>query len=152
MLMPATRTFVVLITVAVFAGCASQDQGFTLPAGNAEQGQAAFVKFRCFDCHEVHGVDLPPGEASNQVIVKLGGEVNREKSYAELVTGIINPSHRLASGYDASLVSEEGKSRMTVYNDVMTVTQLIDIVAFLQEHYELRPYEPTAYPEYTYTP
>jgi hypothetical protein len=37
---------------------------------------------------------------------------------------------------------------MTVYNDVMTVSQLIDIVAFLQAHYELRPYEPTPYPDY----
>jgi hypothetical protein len=37
---------------------------------------------------------------------------------------------------------------MTVYNDVMTVTQLINLVTFLQEHYELRPYQPTTYPEY----
>ena len=37
---------------------------------------------------------------------------------------------------------------MTVYNDVMTVSQLIDIVTFLQSHYELRPYEPTPYPDY----
>jgi len=41
---------------------------------------------------------------------------------------------------------------MTVYNDVMTVAQLIDIVTFLEEHYELRPYEPTRYPEYIYMP
>jgi hypothetical protein len=150
--MSATRTAAVLMTVAFVAGCASNEEGFTLPVGNAEQGRAAFVKFRCFDCHQVQGVDLPPSEEPNQVIVKLGGEVSREKSYADLVTSIINPSHRLASGYDASLVSQDGKSRMTVYNDVMTVTELIDIVTFLQEHYELRPYEPTPYPEYTYLP
>jgi hypothetical protein len=41
---------------------------------------------------------------------------------------------------------------MTVYNDVMTVTQLTDIVTFLQEHYKVRPYEPTQYPEYIYMP
>jgi hypothetical protein len=82
----------------------------------------------------------------------LGGEVERPKSYADLVTGIINPSHRLAAGYAASMVAIDGKSRMTVYNDVMTVTQLTDIVTFLQEHYELRAYEPTSYPEYPLTP
>jgi hypothetical protein len=30
----------------------------------------------------------------------------------------------------------------------MTVVELIDIVTFLEQRYELRPYEPTIYPEY----
>jgi hypothetical protein len=146
------RPATVFLFAACLYGCAPKNEGFTLPAGDAEQGQAAFVKFRCFDCHEVHGVDLPPAEEPNQVIVKLGGEVSREKSYEDLVTGIINPSHRLAAGYDETNVSLDGKSRMTVYNDVMTVRQLIDLVTFLQEHYELRPYEPTTYPDYPPAP
>jgi hypothetical protein len=130
------------------AGCASDDNNFTLPPGDAERGQAAFLKFRCYDCHRVHGVDLPPGEEPDQVIVELGGEVKRLRKYGDLVTAIVNPSHRLAKGYDPSLVASEGKSRMTVYNDVMTVSQLVDIVAFLQAQYELQPYEPTPYPNY----
>jgi hypothetical protein len=130
------------------AGCASDNNEFTLPPGDAERGQAAFLKFRCYDCHRVHGVDLPPGEEPDQVMVELGGEVDTLGKYGDLVTAIVNPSHRLAKGYDASLVANEGKSRMTVYNDVMTVSQLVDIVAFLQAHYELRPYEPTPYPDY----
>jgi hypothetical protein len=136
-------------TLVVFlVGCAAKEKEFTLPPGDAEQGQAAFVTFRCFDCHVVDGVDLPPGEEQGQVLVKLGGEVDRLRDYGDLVTAIVNPSHRLAKGYTPSFVSDEGKSRMTVYNDVMTVSQLIDIVAFLQAHYELRPYEPTPYPDY----
>jgi hypothetical protein len=130
------------------AGCASDVSNFTLPPGDTERGQAAFLKFRCYDCHRVHGVDLPAAEEPEQVMVELGGEVKRLRDYGDLVTAIVNPSHRLAKGYDASLVTLNGKSRMTVYNDVMTVTQLIDIVAFLQSHYELRPYEPTPYPDY----
>ena len=39
---------------------------------------------------------------------------------------------------------------MTNYNDVMTVTQLADLVAFLQSHYELKDYEPTPYGPYYY--
>jgi hypothetical protein len=136
-------------TLVVFlVGCAAKEKEFTLPPGDAEQGQSAFVTFRCFDCHVVDGVDLPPGEEQGQVLVKLGGEVDRLRDYGDLVTAIVNPSHRLAKGYTPSFVSDEGKSRMTVYNDVMTVSQLIDIVAFLQAHYELRPYEPTPYPDY----
>ncbi|MEX2308572.1 MAG: hypothetical protein WD738_13305 [Pirellulales bacterium] len=150
--MIVTRFGAVLLSAACLAGCTSADEGFTLPAGDADRGQTAFVKFRCFDCHQVHGVDLPPAEEPGQVIVKLGGEVSREKTYADLVTGIINPSHRLAEDYAESAISDDGKSRMTVYNDVMNVAQLIDIVTFLQKHYELRPYEPTTYPEYPLMP
>ena len=146
--MIANRVFVKLSLIVCLAGCASKEENFTLPKGDAERGQAAFVNFRCYDCHRVHGVDLPPAEEPNQVMVELGGKVERLRDYGDLVTAIINPSHRLASGYTPNLVAQEGKSRMTVYNDVMTVSQLIDIVTFLQSHYELQPYEPTPYPDY----
>ena len=72
----------------------------------------------------------------------------RIKTYGELVTSIINPSHRLAKGYAEANVAMEGKSNMTVYNDVMTVRELIDLVAFLQSHYELRVYDHTVYSPY----
>ena len=133
-------------------GCApgpKSAKGFTLPDGDPERGQVAFTAFRCHDCHTVAGVELPEGEKTDQPIVRLGGEVPRIKTYGELVTSIINPSHRLATGYAKSLVSdEEGESKMKNYNDAMTVSQLIDLVAFLQSHYELEPYEPTTYPHY----
>jgi hypothetical protein len=141
-----------MLPVIFLVGCAAKNEGYTLPAGDVERGQAAFVKFRCYDCHHIPGMNLPPAEEPDQVLVRLGGEVDRPKSYADLVTGIISPSHRLATGYATSMVADDGKSRMTVYNDVMTVTQLSDIVTFLQEHYELRPYEPTSYPEYPLVP
>jgi hypothetical protein len=146
--MLAMRFYVTLGVAVWLAGCAADNSQFTLPPGDADHGQEAFVKFRCFDCHLVHGVNLPPGEEPNQVMVELGGQVDRLRDYGDLVTAIINPSHRLAKGYAAGMVANEGKSRMTVYNDVMTVSQLIDIVTFLQSHYELRPYEPTPYPDY----
>jgi hypothetical protein len=144
----AIRLFALLGLAICLVGCAADDGQFTLPKGDAERGQEAFVKFRCFDCHLVHGINLPPGEEPGQVMVQLGGQVDRLREYGDLVTAIINPSHRLAKGYSDNMVANDGKSRMTVYNDVMTVTQLIDIVTFLQLHYELRPYEPTPYPDY----
>jgi hypothetical protein len=144
----AVRFSAALGLALCLAGCAVKDAQFTLPPGDAERGQEAFIKFRCFDCHLVHGVNLPPGEEPDQVMVELGGQVDRLRDYGDLVTAIINPSHRLAKGYSESMVADEGKSRMTVYNDAMTVSQLTDIVTFLQSHYELRPYEPTSYPDY----
>ena len=71
------------------------------------------------------------------------------KTYAELVTSVINPSHRIASGYSADeLTDEAGDSKMRNYNDIMTVTDLIDLVAFLESHYELTGYPETHYVRY----
>jgi hypothetical protein len=50
----------------------------------------------------------------------------------------------LIRGYPEETVSQDGKSLMLVYNDRMTVQQLIDLVAFLQSKYEV------VIPEYTY--
>ena len=146
--MHTIRFLAAVSLVVLLAGCASNDDKFTLPAGDAARGQDAFIKFRCYDCHRVHDVDLPPSEEPNQVVVELGGKVEHVNKYGELVTAIVNPSHRLAKGYTSELVSTDGQSKMTVYNDVMTVTQLADLVAFLQSHYELQTYEPTQYPTY----
>jgi hypothetical protein len=137
-----------MVSIALFAGCASENAGFTLPEGSAERGREAFVSFRCFDCHDVHNVELPERADSDKAIVKLGGEVTVKKRYGDLVTGVINPSHRLAAAYSPEEGAGSRKSPMKVYNDVMTVAQLIDIVTFLHQHYELQPYEPTTYPTY----
>ncbi len=139
------------VSIACVAGCASPDEGFSLPQGDAERGKAAFVALQCIECHTVHDVEFPESPIGGERQLKLGGDVDYVKSYDALVTGIINPSHRLASGYVRPEDGEELPSPMRVYNDVMTITQLIDIVTFLQEHYT-RIKEPTHYPEYVYLP
>ena len=57
------------------------------------------------------------------------------------MTSIANPSHRLARGYPPETVAVEGVSLMSLIylNDVMTVQQLVDVVAFLQPRYEVVP-------------
>jgi len=37
----------------------------------------------------------------------------------------------------AELVDEQGESRMPIYNDIMTVQELVDIVTFLRPHYQV---------------
>lgn len=148
------RTFVslgVLLLTLMIAGCGNNPKssyGFTLPEGDVDRGKTAFVELKCTDCHSVSGVDFniePPGE---RLSVTLGGKVSRIQTYGELVTSIINPSHELPASYTAAEVSADGQSKMRVYNDVLTVSQLIDLVAFLQSRYELEPIEPTHYPPY----
>jgi len=71
-------------------------------------------------------------------------------SYGQLATSIVNPSHRLSRRYRTDEVSQEGESLMTSYNDVLTVTQLTDLIAFLQAHYREAERPGYKYPVYTY--
>ena len=141
----------VVIAVLVFLpGCGGpkSGKGFTLPDGDVDRGQAAFVKLQCHECHSVSSVELPTPEGARDPLIQLGGEVARISTYGQLVTSIINPSHKLAKGYAKEDVATDGESQMRNYNDVMNVTDLIDLVAFLQSRYKLKPYEPTYYPMY----
>jgi cytochrome c2 len=118
--------------------------GFRLPDGDAAAGRAAFVDLQCHACHEIDGIELPTPAQSGPLRIELGGEVSKVKTYGELVTSVINPSHKLAWDYPPEQVARGGESLMRVDNEVMTVQQLIDLVAFLQSHYEV------VIPEYEY--
>jgi hypothetical protein len=141
------------VALSMSAGCATapkSGKGFTLPQGNAQTGKEIFVDMQCNACHKLSGVDQVAGEGGKpQMSIALGGEVTRIQTYGELVTSVINPSHRLAEGYPVDEVSVGGKSKMRNYNDVMTVTELTDLVMFLQSKYKLQEYELTDYPVYT---
>jgi hypothetical protein len=139
------RSAVVLIAIALLAiGCTPREKsaaGFRLPDGDAAAGREAFVALKCNSCHEVEGVDFPGPFADPIVPVRLGGDVAYARTDGELVTAIVNPSHRIASGHPTSLVQTGTHSRMGDFGDVMTVRQLIDIVAFLHDRYHVVPPE-----------
>jgi len=128
---------------------ADSPRGFSLPKGDVVRGEEVFLSYDCLSCHQLdgYGEDFPNREMEEPVA--LGGKVTQVKTYAELVTSVINPSHKIARGYEPEAVTDdEGQSKMRNYNDVMTVTELINLVAFLQPHYELRHYPETTYPMY----
>jgi L-cysteine S-thiosulfotransferase len=54
-----------------------------------------------------------------------------------LLTSVVNPSHRISRNLDQSQVRKNGESTMRNYNEVMTVSELIDVVTFLETKYEL---------------
>jgi len=137
------RTLLLVVFGGVLlVGCGEKSGfGFRLPDGDATRGREAFVALRCNACHHVAGLDLPR-QGAGAADVALGGQTIRVKTYGELVTAIINPSHRIAPGYPESRVTtSDGQSLMALayLNEVMTVQQLIDLVAFLQSSYEVVP-------------
>jgi len=135
------RLIALLVCTAALSACGPESGvGFRLPDGNPDRGREAYVRLQCNSCHVIEGLDLP-FQGSGAASVTLGGQTVKVKTYGELVTSIINPSHKLARGYEPSEVVADGQSLMSIayLNDVMTVRQLIDLVAFLQAQYEVVP-------------
>ena len=122
--------------------------GFTLPEGDPEAGERTFVELRCHDCHTIRDYDTIQQSENPRFSIPLGGKVNRISTYGELVTSIINPSHRISRRYAGEASGKEEGSPMRVYNDIMTIKQLSDLVMFLQDQYELIPYNRTNYRMY----
>ncbi|WDE01309.1 c-type cytochrome [Thalassomonas actiniarum] len=143
-----TLLSLLLISLAVLTACdlgPGAPRGFSLPEGNIEAGKTAFLKYQCLSCHQLEGISQQGITNNPELNVKLGGKSPQVKTYAELVTAVINPSHKFAKSYPLSAIQHEGKSKMKVFNEVMTVQELIDLVWFLQPHYELIPYQHTSY-------
>lgn len=115
-------------------------EGFVLPEGDVALGQKVFEEVGCRYCHTIAGLDLPPFEAEPVLDIPLGGKELKVKNYGELLNSIVNPNHTVELSYTMKLDRDERKdaeSPMPVFNDVLTVTELIDLAAFLHSRYEL---------------
>jgi mono/diheme cytochrome c family protein len=126
------RTILAAAFLTLFAVPSPADD-FVLPQGDAARGREAFLALHCHACHRVQGVRLPPPVATPPVPITLG-EAPSAYTDARLVTAIIAPSHAIVRPEYGEAVASGGLSRMGDFNSVMTVRQLVDIVAFLRKH------------------
>jgi hypothetical protein len=131
------RSFYLFLFSVIISACNPEAQGFVLPEGDAEAGKMSFRNLECNQCHSMAAIPWQRDSLDTHIV--LGGETTTIKTYGELVTSIINPSHDIARRYLANkgMVDSLGHSKMTVYNEVMTVQELIDIVAFLKGAYHV---------------
>ena len=124
--------FTLFFSLLALASCdmgPDSSYGFTLPEGDPEYGQQFFVEFRCIDCHSVAGKEdelIAPEGIDRVMNVPLGGSTTRIATYGELVTSIINPSHKISEEYRMTPSVDEKQSMMRNYNSIMTVDELID--------------------------
>ena len=124
------------------AGCAyTPIFGFPRDEGNVAAGRQAFIDHQCQQCHSVADERLPELAGASRPILELGGETTIVRSYADLMTSIINPNHAISEKYrDQLLLNAElplDSPMPTPEIDNMTVRQLIDLVAFLDSKYQL---------------
>lgn len=139
-----TRLFLGSLILLSLTNCATNPDyatqfRFPIEWGDIAEGQAAFVNLECNQCHTVSGVELAPYEGSSPVVLELGGTIVYAKTYADLVTSIINPDHVVSDEYLSTLPRDMRKGSTTImpFKDQMTVTQLIDLVIFLNSRYVL---------------
>ena len=143
------KSIAVLLCLTALAACTPESPyGFRLPDGDAAAGRQAFVELGCNACHEVAGVPIEYLEGIARI--KLGGETTHLRTYGELVTSIINPSHKIAPQHRNRGAVLDGESVMTYLylNQVMTVQELVDLVAFLQPTYSVVPPPPVRWSTY----
>lgn len=114
--------------VLLLAACADAPR-FQLPAGDVAAGREAVQAMQCYVCHAIAGGEFPAPHAQPPVPVPLGA-AQAGQSRERLAESIIAPSHRMLDSIPG--VASGGMSRMGDYGEVMTVRQLVDIVAYLQ--------------------
>jgi len=105
---------------------------FTWPTGDAAAGREVFVKLECYTCHEMKGEQFPRPDAGLEP-----GKVGPELSFMAplhpleyFAEAIINPSAVIEEG--KGYRAPDGKSKMPSYNDLVTVQEVIDLVAYLK--------------------
>lgn len=128
-----------LLLVAIGARAGDKPHGaqlpkgwtFTMPAGDPEAGKAAFEKMQCYSCHKVPGAGFPQERSSGGVGPDLGAGYSKLPA-GYLAESIVN-SHQYISGtLEKYTGTDKVSSKMGDYSSIMTVRELIDIVAFLK--------------------
>lgn len=104
-----------------------------LPEGDVTRGKTAYRDLWCHGCHVARGheKEFPAPYAQPAIPVVLGME-SQKPGRMELVNSLINPSHRIEPNFQKELVTNGQFSRMGDYNEIMTLQQLSDLVAFLE--------------------
>jgi hypothetical protein len=106
---------------------------FTMPAGNATAGKQTFEKMQCYSCHTVRGQRFgDPSQNPGGIGPDLTAAHGRLPA-EYLAESIVSSSRVLAHGqFRAAYRAVDGTSRMGDYSEIMTVRELMDLVAFLR--------------------
>jgi len=106
---------------------------FSLPAGDPSRGEGVFTRLGCGSCHNVAGRDL--GAAGKQTR-GVGPDLTPEQAALPpeyLAERLITTDRFLPHGlFKATYSRSDGSSRMDNFNEEMSVSELIDLVAFLK--------------------
>ena len=103
---------------------------FALPAGgDAAKGRQLFADLECYKCHTISGANFPPSGGDGKVGPELSG-VGAHHPAEYFAESILSPNAVLVDG--PGWIGPDGKSIMPSFADSLSVTQLVDLVAFIK--------------------
>ena len=103
---------------------------FTLPAGDPARGRQVFADLECYTCHTVRNESFPPtsGDTRRAGPELTGmGAMHPAEYFAE---SIIAPNRVILEG--PGYTGPDGSSIMPSFSDSLSVTQWLDLVAYLK--------------------
>lgn len=110
-------------------GGTPQGWKFTLPSGDPRAGREIFIKMECSSCHRVAGEPFSEGVKEPRPgpdLTGMGG-LHPPEYIAE---SIITPNAVILTG--PGFTGPDGLSTMPDYSDLLTLRQLLDLVAYLK--------------------
>jgi hypothetical protein len=125
----------------LLAACAEDAppvEGFIMPPGDAVRGQQVFIDYKCYSCHTIPGIELPQPGFEPPFVLTIGARLHRVKTTGELLTAVVYPDHVVSPKYVSALKmagKEADLTTMPEFGGSMSVTELIDLVAFLDQQY-----------------
>jgi len=103
---------------------------FTLPGGgDPAKGRQLFADLECYKCHAISGGGFPPGGGDGKTGPELTG-MGAHHPAEYFAESILAPNAVIVEG--PGFVGPDGGSIMPSYADSLSVTQLVDLVAFIK--------------------
>jgi mono/diheme cytochrome c family protein len=102
---------------------------FTLPGGgDPAKGRQLFADLECYKCHAISGGGFPPSGGDGKTGPELTG-MGAQHPAEYFAESILAPNAVIVEG--PGFVGPDGRSIMPSYADSLSVTQLVDLVAFI---------------------
>jgi putative copper export protein/mono/diheme cytochrome c family protein len=99
---------------------------FSPPPGDAARGRAIFLRLGCVACHRIAEESRPPSAGLGPDLTEAG----EHHPAGYLLESVINPDAAIVEG--PGYTGADGRSIMPSYADRLTVTELVDLVAYLR--------------------
>jgi mono/diheme cytochrome c family protein len=109
-----------------------KDWKFTLTKGNPDEGKKVFVELECYKCHEVKGERFADVAQTDKGVGPELSQMAGSHPIEFFAESIINPNAVIDDdAKERGYVSDDGKSKMPDYTDVISVKQLADLSTYL---------------------
>lgn len=140
MMPPAFRLlplcWILALAAPLFAQDAPVGTKTVIPPGKAEAGRGLFVEKGCYQCHSAGSTKLPPVDLAPRLVIELGGDVHLKWSRDDYARAIMDPNHLVSEDYKIAMIRlgdhfKAENSPMPTFADVLKVSELVDLVTFL---------------------